>query len=65
MTYLTHACAFILGLSFALLLIASVSMRPKAKRLLRQAGLVKEHKARVPRVSKFLDPEEDEEIRFV
>jgi hypothetical protein len=60
---LTHALAFIFGFSCAVLLIARVSMRPRARRALKAVKLVKEYKAVVPKkVQKFGD---DEEIRLV
>lgn len=48
MTYLAFAGGLITGFSLAVLLICRVSMRPKAKKMLAKAGLMRLHQAKVP-----------------
>ena len=53
---------FTLGFSLAVILIARVSIRPTAKKVLKEVGLIKDHKAR--NVRKPLVPKDlgDQEI---
>ena len=60
MNLLTHFSAFALGFSCALLIICRVTMRPKATRVLKKIGLVKLHKAKVPKI----EIERDEIVVF-
>lgn len=66
MIYLTHALLFFaLGFSCALLLILRVSMRPKVKTILKKAGVLKMHKARVPKGRIEEDVFVEDEARFI
>jgi hypothetical protein len=51
MNYLLIFTGFSFGFSLAVILIARVSIRPNAKKVLKEVGLIKDHKARSPRKS--------------
>jgi len=62
MNYLLIFTGFSFGFSLAVVLIARVSIRPNAKKVLKEVGLLKDHKAR--NVRKLLAPKDlgDQEI---
>ncbi len=66
-TTLSILIGFSLGFSCALLLILRVSMRPKVKTILRKAGVLRMHKAVVPKgkQDEMVDDWEDEKGMFV
>lgn len=47
--FVVGACSFMAGFALATALICRASMRPKAKEILKKAGVLKLHKARTPK----------------
>lgn len=62
MNYEAMFASFALGFSCALLLIARVSLRPNAKKVLKSVKLINSHKARNPRKLPVVDNHADQEI---
>ncbi len=55
MNHIELLIGFTLGFSFAIALIARVSIRPGAKKALKKVGVIKEYKAKVPRKENLLE----------